>query len=213
MNPKNGRSDPFYFIDWTHNRPPSKDREASSGTSIVAIRILVADDNEVARGLLRDVLKARPDWTICGEATDGRQAIQKAIELKPDIILMDLAMPNMDGLTAARTIRKLLPGTPILLVSLHSMPQVELMAKNAGIDKVVSKSDADTALVQAIEQTLVGRAAKAAVAAAQETTSEKIESGAAVASPQTTPQQSEIVNSAAPAAELKKEESGGSQAN
>jgi DNA-binding NarL/FixJ family response regulator len=179
----------------------------------VRIRILVADDNEVARGLLRDVLKARADWEICGEAMDGKHAIQKALELKPDIILMDLAMPNMDGLTAARAIRKLLPGTPILLVSLHTLPQVELMARSAGIDKVVSKNDADTTLLQAIEQTLLERSAKAAMAAAAGTTSEKVESGRAAANSQTAPQQSEIASTAAAGSEPKKEENGGSQAN
>jgi DNA-binding NarL/FixJ family response regulator len=179
----------------------------------VPIRILVADDNEVARGLLRDVLKVRPDWEICGEATDGKEAVQKAIELKPDIILMDLAMPNMDGLTAARTIRKSLPGAPIILVSLHNMPQVEQMARSAGIDKVVWKTDADTTLVQAIEQTLLERAAKAAMAGTAEAAGEKIDSAIATASSQTAPQQSEIASAAAPVSEPKNEENGGSQAN
>jgi CheY-like chemotaxis protein len=179
----------------------------------VAIRILVADDNEVARGLMRDVLKARPDWAICGEATDGKEAVRKAIELKPDIILMDLAMPNMDGLTAARTIRKSLPGAPIILVSLHNMPQVEQMARSAGIDRVVWKSEADTSLPKAIEETLLERAAKGAMAGTAETAGQKIDSAIAGASSQAAPQQREIAGAAAPMSEPKNEENGGSQAN
>lgn len=127
----------------------------------------MADDNEVARGILRDIVKSHAGWEIVGEAVDGKDAIQKAGELKPDLVLMDLAMPNMDGITAAREIRKLLPDTPILLVSLHNIPHVEMMAKSAGVQKFVAKMDADSTLIPAIEEALRERGLGAAAAAGQ----------------------------------------------
>lgn len=127
----------------------------------------MADDNEVARGILRDIVKTHANWEIVGEAVDGKDAIQKASELKPDLVLMDLAMPNMDGITAAREIRKLLPDAPILLVSLHNIPHVEMMAKSAGVQKFVAKMDADSTLIPAIEEALRERAVAAAASAGQ----------------------------------------------
>lgn len=117
-------------------------------------RILIADDNEVARRLLKELVREHADWEICAEAENGQVAVEKAREVKPDIVLMDLAMPVMDGLSAAREIRKSLPNAPILLITLHYFEHLEVQAKTHGIQLVVQKSDAGTQLTAAIDECL-----------------------------------------------------------
>src|SRR5689334_13496845 len=82
-------------------------------------RIMVADDHEIVRHGLRALLQAQPLWTICGEAEDGRDAVAKAIELKPDLVVLDIGMPNLNGLEATRQIRAALPTTKVLILSLY----------------------------------------------------------------------------------------------
>jgi CheY-like chemotaxis protein len=90
---------------------------------------------------------------VCAEAADGVEAIQKAIETKPDLIINDLAMPVMDGLSASAEIAKRLPSVPILLFTLHKSASVEVEAKAAGVREVISKSDSE-ALVTAVQRLL-----------------------------------------------------------
>jgi CheY-like chemotaxis protein len=105
-------------------------------------RILIAGDNQTTRARLTELIQSHAYWDVCARAENGQTAVLKAIEQKPDIIILDLAMPVMDGLSAAREIRKALPSTPIVLYTRQKLP-TELEAKKAGIRKVVSKPGTD----------------------------------------------------------------------
>lgn len=129
------------------------------------IRILIADDNEVARGRLRETLDSHEGWQVCAETENGRQAIEKARDLTPDLIVLDVAMPMLDGLRATREIRRILPGIPILIYTLHDAAVVCLEAKKAGATRVVSKIEHVSSLITAVEQLIKDRAAPAAAAA------------------------------------------------
>jgi DNA-binding NarL/FixJ family response regulator len=114
------------------------------------VRILIADDSKMIRHNLRSFLEANPNWQVCDEAVDGREAVQKTKQLIPDLIILDLAMPVMNGLQAAREISQLLPSVPIVLYSMYATPQVELEAKKVGIRAVVPKSETPRLLLPTI---------------------------------------------------------------
>jgi len=116
-------------------------------------RILIADDNEVVRGRLSEFLAKHEGWEVCAAVGNGRDAVEKAVELKPSLIILDLAMPDLDGLSAAREIRKLLPSVPIVLFTLHKFATIDLEAKKAGVRYVVEKPDTE-ALLRAVEELL-----------------------------------------------------------
>jgi len=116
--------------------------------------LLIADDHAVVRRLLRMLLESREGWQVCGEAENGSQAIAKALELRPDLIIMDLAMPLMDGLRAAREISTALPAVPILMHTMHMCSELALEAKKAGIRRVVSKTSTGNELFTAVEELL-----------------------------------------------------------
>jgi DNA-binding NarL/FixJ family response regulator len=116
------------------------------------LKILVADDSEVVRRLLKTALSGERGWSLCGEACDGQQAVRLARELKPDLIIMDLAMPLLDGLHASAEILKFAAALPIVLYTLHNTPQIALEAKKAGIKAVVSKTGDIKVLVETIER-------------------------------------------------------------
>jgi CheY-like chemotaxis protein len=111
----------------------------------MSMRILIADDNDAARSCLAEELGKREGWEVCA-VNDGRQAVAKAAELKPKLIILDLAMPVMDGLQATREIGQILPSVPILIYTFHQAPWLELEAKKAGARQVISKPDAETLL-------------------------------------------------------------------
>jgi CheY-like chemotaxis protein len=105
-------------------------------------RILVVDDSREVCATLRQVLKrADANWEVCGDANNGYEAIEKAVELKPDLILLDMAMPQLDGISAARMIRAKLPEVPILIYTFMNNPFIEEMAKQAGAQGVVQKGN------------------------------------------------------------------------
>jgi DNA-binding NarL/FixJ family response regulator len=104
-------------------------------------KILIADDNESLRTALREVLSKQQGWSVCGEATNGRSAVSMALELKPDIIILDFLMPLMNGLAAAAEISKQAPELPIVLYTMHMSTQLEREAKRVGIRKTISKTD------------------------------------------------------------------------
>ena len=118
-------------------------------------RILIVDDHKSAIREIRTLLGANPEWEVCGEAADGQEALAKANEMHPDVIVLDFAMPVMNGLMAAEEITKVQPTVPIVLNTLYNSPQVELEAKRHGIRKVVEKTHSG-ALVSAIQE-LVGK--------------------------------------------------------
>lgn len=118
----------------------------------MAIRILIADDNALVRRALALALRRRGNCEII-EAENGEQSILKAKDEKPDLIILDLAMPAMDGIRAARAIALNRPAVPIILHTLHWNPRVELEALRAGVRKVVAKSDS-AAILAAVEEFL-----------------------------------------------------------
>ena len=114
-------------------------------------RILIVDDHKSAIREIRTLLGANPEWEVCGEAADGKEALTKANEMHPDVVVLDFAMPVMNGLMAAQEITKVLPAVPIVLNTLYNSPQVEFEAKKHGIRKVVEKTHSG-ALVSAIQE-------------------------------------------------------------
>lgn len=98
------------------------------------------DDHQVMRKGIRALLENDPAWLVCGEAENGRQAVEKARELRPDLIILDLTMPEMNGLEAARQIRNSSPDAKIVIFSMHESPQVRKESRDAGANAFVSKS-------------------------------------------------------------------------
>lgn len=119
-------------------------------------RILVADDHLVARRGIRMLFEGQPDLEICGEACDGLDALQKTKELKPDLLILDLSMPNMGGLSVANRVHETGLATKILIYTSHSYPQLETTAKAVGCDGYIVKSDASQNLVRATRTILNG---------------------------------------------------------
>jgi len=104
-------------------------------------RILIADDSPPVRRGLRTLLGLNSDWQVCGEAVDGADAVEKAQQLAPDLILMDFSMPQMDGIQAAREIAKSATNIPILLFTGNLSPQIMELARNAGLQGAISKTE------------------------------------------------------------------------
>jgi DNA-binding NarL/FixJ family response regulator len=117
----------------------------------VPLRILVVDDHPSVRNTIRTFLERHPDWEVCGEASDGIEAIQRAADLRPDIAIMDLDMPRLNGLEAARRIHDLIPSTRVLILTLHDISTLPKMARDSGAQGYVLKSEAFDVLTQAIE--------------------------------------------------------------
>src|SRR5438093_1780478 len=115
------------------------------------LRIMVADDHEVVRRGLVSLLQAQPEWQVCGEAGDGREAVEKALELKPDVLILDIGMPTLNGLEATRQILKTNPHARVLILTLHDSDQVVREVLNAGPRGFLLKSDAARDLVAAVE--------------------------------------------------------------
>jgi DNA-binding NarL/FixJ family response regulator len=109
--------------------------------------ILIADDSLVIREALRALFAREADFVVCGEAENGSEAVLKAQELHPDIILLDLAMPLMNGLAATRVLERLMPEVPVLMYSAYSDPCTEKEACSAGASAFVSKSEHTSVLL------------------------------------------------------------------
>ncbi len=116
--------------------------------------ILIVDDSAVVRRSLRSLLEGRTGWCVCGEAENGRQGIDKAMELSPNLIILDLSMPVMNGLQAASELRRLLPRVPVLLFTTFCSPQIERAALASGVTAVKSKSDGLESLYESIRHLL-----------------------------------------------------------
>jgi DNA-binding NarL/FixJ family response regulator len=121
------------------------------------LRILIADDHELIRKGVRSVLESEPNFDVCGEATNGEEAVSKTLELKPELVLMDVTMPVFDGLEAARRIRRISPQTRILMLTMHRSSEFLEQAKSLGTSGYVRKSEAADTLVKAIQAVREGR--------------------------------------------------------
>lgn len=115
------------------------------------LRILVADDHEIVRRGLKTLLSSRPGWTVCAEAGTGREAISLASQHRPEIVVMDISMPGLNGLEATRRIRKMLPKSQVLILSLHYSDQLVREILDSGARGYILKSDAARDLIKAIE--------------------------------------------------------------
>ena len=115
-------------------------------------RVLVADDHElVRRGVLASIQQFRPDWEVCGEASNGREAVASAASLKPDLVVMDISMPEMNGLEATRQILKDRPETEVLMLSMHESEQLVREVLASGARGYVLKADAGNDLIAALD--------------------------------------------------------------
>src|SRR4029453_1843413 len=114
------------------------------------LRILLADDHTVVRQGLRKVLEARPDWEVVAEAGDGREAVRQAEELRPDVAILDVAMPTLNGIEATRQIARRAPNTRILVLSMYSDEAYVTQILRAGASGYLLKDSADVDLVQAV---------------------------------------------------------------
>jgi DNA-binding NarL/FixJ family response regulator len=114
------------------------------------LRILIADDHEVFRRGVRDVLEDQTGWHVVGEAANGRQAVDMARELQPDIVVLDISMPELNGLDATRQILQVSPGSEILILTLHDSEQLAEEVLRAGVRAYILKSDAAQDLVAAV---------------------------------------------------------------
>jgi DNA-binding NarL/FixJ family response regulator len=115
------------------------------------LRILIADDHELARHGIRAVLENHPGWEVCGEARDGRESVELAAATRPDIVLLDIGMPNLNGLEAARQILANTPEVAILILTMHDSDNVVREVLRAGARGFLLKSDAGRDLITAVE--------------------------------------------------------------
>jgi DNA-binding NarL/FixJ family response regulator len=137
---------------WTKHILESEDITAGARK-----RIVIAEDHMILREGLKALLSSSPEIQVVGEAEDGREAIRLALELKPDMLLMDLSMPRMNGMEAIREIRKQVPGIRILVLTVHKSEEYVLAALQAGADGYILKDATHAELLMAIETVLSGK--------------------------------------------------------
>lgn len=120
--------------------------------------VLIVDDSLLIRKTLCEAFTREGEFEICGEAENGRDAIEKARLLHPDLIVMDLSMPRLNGLEATRTLKRMMRTTPVILYSIYDVAAIRREAILAGADAVISKSESPAVLIEKARE-LVGRAA------------------------------------------------------
>lgn len=121
------------------------------------LRVLIADDHELVRHGTRAVLRDHLGWQVVGEAVDGRDALQKAQELKPDLAILDIGMPSLDGLEVTRQIVERVPGIKVLILTMHESGQMVRRVLEAGAQGYVLKSDMAATLVRAVRAVVEGK--------------------------------------------------------
>jgi two-component system response regulator NreC len=114
------------------------------------LRILIADDHGLIRRGARIVLQARRGWKVVGEAANGREAVEKALKLEPDVLVVDISMPELDGVEVIRQIRKSLPDIKVLVLTMHESHQIVRRALDAGANGYLLKSDLTKYLPKAV---------------------------------------------------------------
>jgi two-component system response regulator NreC len=115
------------------------------------LRILVADDQPYVRRAVRALLESKRDWEVCGEASDGQEAIERTQELHPDVVVMDVSMPRLNGLEATRQIHQSFPHAQVLILTFHDFPDLARVAQNAGARGCLLKADSSRYLIPAVE--------------------------------------------------------------
>jgi DNA-binding NarL/FixJ family response regulator len=115
------------------------------------LRILIADDHDLMRRGVKTLIESHTGWEVCGEATTGREAVAKVEELKPDVLILDISMPDLNGVEAARRVRKASANTEILILSMHYSDQLIREIVDAGVRGYIVKSDSDRDLITAVE--------------------------------------------------------------
>jgi DNA-binding NarL/FixJ family response regulator len=123
----------------------------------VAHSILIADDNASVRKAVRAMLERHPGWQVCAEASNGNEAISMAQKHAPDLIIMDFAMPVLDGLKASREISKAMPSVPIVLHTQHYCGELIELAREIGIKRVIAKTETGEKLIPVVETLLAAR--------------------------------------------------------
>ena len=127
-----------------------------------SVRILIADDSELMRRGLCSLLQSHAGWVVCGEAADGNDIVRKAADLRPDVILVDVSMPYLNGFEAARAIHEQVPEAEILLVTEHDSRMLATLPSQPGVRGYVAKSRIDFDLIPAVEAALPNPKAKSA---------------------------------------------------
>ena len=124
----------------------------SSPESLMQTRILIVDDSDSTRGLVRQFLECQPDFEVCGEAIDGWEGIEKGRDLKPDLIILDYSLPRINGLHVALMLHEIVPTTPIILFTFYKDVIPTRMAQASGVASVVSKTDQLTLLASEVHR-------------------------------------------------------------
>lgn len=119
------------------------------------MKILIVDDSPLLRRSLRTFFEQELKWSVCGEAVNGRDGIDKASQLRPDLIVMDLVMPSLNGIEATRMIKRLLPSIPIVMFTTFTDSFLTKEALSAGVDAVVAKIEGATTLIHSIKRLIV----------------------------------------------------------
>jgi DNA-binding NarL/FixJ family response regulator len=124
---------------------------------VKALRILLVDDHELVRRGARGVLHSRHGWRVVGEAANGREAVEKAIALKPDVAVVDISIPQLDGIEVTRQIREAVPAAKVLVLTMHESEQMVQRALEAGAHGYILKSDLTESLVKAVKSVSEGQ--------------------------------------------------------
>jgi DNA-binding NarL/FixJ family response regulator len=117
----------------------------------VSLRILIADDELQIRHALKQIIEQHDGWTVCGEASNGLEAVEKAAQLHPDLVLLDISMPSLDGLSALPRIKQQSPQSGVLILTLHESLDLARLSSSAGAWGYMTKSLASSELVPAVE--------------------------------------------------------------